>query len=66
MSHYPQRFIVYDFEGEPLRKFRSKQEAKWFIDDKPECSIVEDKSIVIKTLAQEHEEFTKKHGEPPF
>ena len=61
--HYPQRFIVCDFDGCPLRKFRSKREAKWFIDDKPDCSIIEDKNIMTKSLSEELEEFTAKYGE---
>lgn len=41
MSHYPQRYVVIDGEGEPLRKFRSKQSAHWFMENKPECKLVE-------------------------
>jgi spore germination protein GerM len=40
-------YIVYDSEGDPLRRFHSKTEAEWFIKDKPDCKL---KKIVQKRI----------------
>jgi gluconate kinase len=33
------RFIVLDFTGDELRRFRSRREAKWFMEGKSDCSL---------------------------
>jgi hypothetical protein len=63
MSHYPQRFIVVDYEGEPLRKFRSKHDAEWFTEDKPDCKIVELPKEKQETKAEQMSRLLKEYGE---
>lgn len=53
------KFLVIDEDKEPLKKFYSKREALWFIDSRPECSIVklnvEEKSayqIALETVGE--------------
>jgi hypothetical protein len=61
------KYLAVDEDNEPIRKFYSKQMAEWFIENKPELSLVKltfksDKELLIESLA----EFTKRFGEPPF
>ena len=61
------KYLAVDEDNEPIRKFYSKQMAEWFIENKPELSLVKltfksDKELLIESL----EEFTKRFGEPPF
>lgn len=46
---YPHKYIVCDFEGLPLKKFRSKKEAEWFIANKQDCSLMKDPLSATKT-----------------
>tara|TARA_Y100000385_G_scaffold275070_1_gene318975 strand:+ start:262 stop:447 length:186 start_codon:yes stop_codon:yes gene_type:complete len=33
-------YIVHDLWGEPLKAFKHKKEAEWFIINRPDCKIV--------------------------
>lgn len=35
------KYIVYDFDGQPLKQFATKEGAKDFIFNKPDCTIKE-------------------------
>jgi len=63
MSHYPQRFIVVDYEGEQLRKFRSKHDAEWFIKNRIDCKIVELPKEKQETKAEQMSRLLKEYGE---
>lgn len=63
------RYIIQDFDNEPLRIFNSKADAEWFVKDKPDCSIkVAPYEVEVKTATPKisHAEFTATYGEPPF
>lgn len=53
------KFIVEDEFGDSLRAFYTKEEAESFISLRPECKIVEIKSISLQ-------EFDDIYGDPPF
>ena len=57
------KYLVVDFEGEPLKKFYGKQDAEWFINDKPDCKIIK---LNFKSDQQIREEVFKQVGEAPF
>lgn len=66
MSHYPQRFIVLDGDGEPLKKFRDKGNAEWFIQNKPDCTIVELEKPKKETKSEEFNRLLEQVGECLF
>ena len=37
---YEHGYVVIDFMGEPLRWFEHRDEAKYFIENKPDCKLV--------------------------
>lgn len=63
MSHYPQRFIVVDYEGEQLRKFRSKHDAEWFIKNRIDCKIVELPKEKQETKTEQMSRLLREYGE---
>lgn len=63
MSHYPQRFIVVDYNGEALRKFRSKHDAEWFTETRPECKIVELPKPKTETKSEQMSRLLREYGE---
>lgn len=40
------RYIIRDFDNEPLRIFNTKVDAEWFVKDKPDCSIKVETTVV--------------------
>jgi hypothetical protein len=62
---YPFTHMVVDDDAIPLRRFRSKREAGWFVENKPDLKVVK-LDVVIKTVKELNDEFTAKHGEPLF
>lgn len=50
--------IVKDSEGEPIKRFQSKREAEWFIENKPYLHIeaTGEKRKTIKQIVDEFEE----------
>ena len=57
------KYLVVDFDDEPLKKFYGKQDAEWFIKDKPDCKIIK---LNFKSQKDLLKEFTALHGEPLF
>lgn len=59
---YSRRFIVHDGEGDPIRKFYTKQDALAFLELRPECYL----TILPKEKVQKPPRWNPEWEEAPF
>jgi len=57
------KYLVVDYDDEPLRKFYSKQSAEWFVRDRSDCKIIK---LNYKTDKEIKEALFKQVGEALF
>ena len=57
--------MVVDEDAIPLRRFRSKREANWFVENKSGLEVVK-LNVVTKTKKEIEIDFAEKYGEPLF